>query len=95
MRSGPKEFQVAHASEQLTADRHYLAAWALTHYLTFNRRLLGTKALDAYVKALGGEAGAAEALDAFRGLVGEPLPKFEKTFRAYLGKLRPDGTTGM
>ncbi|MGL4550992.1 MAG: DUF1570 domain-containing protein [Gemmataceae bacterium] len=91
LRSGPKEFQVAHAAEQLTADRHYLAAWALAHYLTFDRRLLGTKALDGYVKALGREAGPAEA---FRDLVGEPLPKFEEAFQAYLRKLRPDGSTG-
>jgi hypothetical protein len=91
LKSGPRDFQVAHTAEQLTSDRHYLAAWALAHYLTFNRELLGTRALDDYVAALGREVGPATA---FRDLVGEPLEKFEEAWLAYLKKLRPDGTTG-
>jgi hypothetical protein len=30
--------------------------------------------------------------EAFAELVGEPLPQFEKGFRQYLQRLRPDGT---
>jgi hypothetical protein len=73
------------------ADRCYLASWALTFYLTFEKRLLGTKALDDYVHSL---KRGTDVLLAFRDLVGQPLPAFEKEYLEYLKKLRPDGTTG-
>ncbi|MFQ3651702.1 MAG: DUF1570 domain-containing protein, partial [Gemmataceae bacterium] len=53
LRSGPKEFLVGHGSDRPTSDRFYLAAWALTHYLTFERRQLSSTALETYVRALG------------------------------------------
>jgi hypothetical protein len=90
LRSGPRQFQVAHAAERQASDRHYLASWALAFYLTFERRLLGTRALDDYVKATGrGD----DPLKAFEELVGQPLPEFEKAYLEYLKNLRPDGTT--
>jgi hypothetical protein len=88
LRSGPKQFQVAHASDKQLSDQHYLAAWALAFYLTFDRKLLGTKALDDYVRALGR---GAEPLDAFGELVGKPLAQFEQDWQQYLAGLRPDG----
>lgn len=91
LRSGPKEFQVAHSSQQVAADRYYLAAWAVTHYLMFERRLLGTPALDGYVKRLGRDEGSQTA---FRELVGQPLPVFETALQTYMMKLRPDGSVG-
>ena len=60
-------------------------------YLTFDRHLLGTPALDRYVRALGRDADPREA---FRALVGQPPGKFEEEFLAYLRKLRADGTVG-
>jgi hypothetical protein len=89
LRSGPRDFQVAHASDQAVADRYYLASWALAFYLTFERRLLGTPALDQYVHAL---RRGTDALEAFRALVGQPLPAFEQAFRQYVQRLRTDGT---
>lgn len=87
--SGPKQFQVAHAGDRQASDRYYLASWALAFYLTFDRKLLGTRALDDYARALRrGEAAPA----AFRALVGQPLPQFEKEYLEYLKRLRPDGT---
>ena len=88
LKSGAKQFVVAHATDRAAADRHYLASWALAFYLAFERRLLGTKQLDQYVQALqrGGDP-----LATFRDLVGQPLPQFEKEFRLYLIVLRPDG----
>lgn len=90
LRSGPRQFQVAHASEQQASDRYYLAAWALTFYLTFEQRLLGGKALDDYVAAL--ERGT-EPLTAFQDLVGQPLPAFEKGYLTYLRHLQENGTS--
>jgi hypothetical protein len=90
LRSGPRQFVVAHGGDKAAADRHYLASWALTFYLTFEKKVLGTKSLDEYVIAL---HRGADPLVAFRGLVGQPLPKFEKEFQEYLKHLRPDGTS--
>jgi hypothetical protein len=89
LRSGPKQFQVAHATEKQVSDQHYLASWALGFYLTFDRKLLGTKALDDYVRAL--QRGT-DPLEAFQDLVGAPLPQFEKDFRQYLSQLQSDGS---
>jgi hypothetical protein len=91
LRSTPKQFQVAHLSDQRVSDRYYLASWALAFHLTFERKLLGTKAMDDYVHSL---KRGADALVAFRDLVGKPLGQFEKEYLQYLKKLRPDGTTG-
>jgi hypothetical protein len=89
LQSGPKQFQVAHAAEQQASDRYYLASWALAFYLTFERKLLGTPALDEYVRAVRRGDGP---LEAFATLVGRPLPEFEKAYLQYLKNLRADGT---
>jgi hypothetical protein len=90
LRAGPKEFVVAHASDQQVSDRYYTASWALAFYLTFERRKLGTPELDEYVRAL--QRGT-DPLEAFQNLVGQALPAFEKAFRHYLLSLQTDGTT--
>jgi hypothetical protein len=89
LRSGPRQFLVQHATEKQGSDRHYLTSWALAHYLTFERRLLGTPAMDRYVLTL---KRGAEPLQAFADLTGEPPPRLEKEFHRYLLRLRPDGT---
>jgi hypothetical protein len=90
LKSGPKQFLVAHAADQQISDRYYLASWSVAFYLTFDRKVLGTKALDEYVKAL---QHGVEPQEAFRTLVGMPLPQFEKQFQQYLKQLLQDGTT--
>lgn len=89
LKAGPKQFLVAHATEQQVADRHYLTSWALAFYLNFDRRLLGSPRLDSYVHAL---KRGADPQEAFRDLVGKPLPEFEKDFQHYLQKLKSDGS---
>jgi hypothetical protein len=91
LRSGPGQFQVAHGGDRQASDRHYLASWALAFYLTFERRLLGSAALDEYVRAL---HRGAEPVGAFAALTGQPLAEFEQRFHDYLRHLRPDGTAG-
>jgi hypothetical protein len=90
LRAGPRPFQVAHASQRQASDRYYLASWALTFHLTFQRQLLGAR-LDEYVRAL---HRGTDPVEAFRDLVGQPLAAFEKDFRQYLQHLRPDGRAG-
>jgi hypothetical protein len=90
LKSSSKQFLVHHATEKETSDRFYLTSWSLAHFLTFERHLLGAKALDQYVHSLHHEA---DPLEAFRTLVDEPLPQFEKHFHKYLELLTPEGTT--
>lgn len=91
LRSGAKHFQVAHDGDKQVSDRYYLASWALAFYLTFDRKLLGTPALDAYVRRL--QRGT-DPLEAFRELTGQPLSAFERDYRQYLEHLRQDGRIG-
>ena len=86
-----KSFQVAHSRDEQVSDAYYRAAWALSVYLTFEKRVLGTKALDDYVAAL---KRGTDPLLAFGDLVGKPLPAFEKELGEYVANLRSDGTVG-
>ena len=66
-------------------NRYYGRAWGLAYYLTFERNLLGTQALDAYVaKGAGQESPAAR----FEKLVGVPLAKFEPQWRKFIAGLK-------
>jgi hypothetical protein len=91
LRANGENFRVAHAVDQQVSDRYYLASWALSFHLAFERKLLGTRALDDYVLEL---YRGTDPLAAFSKLVGEPLPTFEKEFLEYLQHLRPNGTAG-
>jgi Protein of unknown function (DUF1570) len=81
-------FVVTHAGKRPEADRAYVATWALASYLMFDRRALGSAALDEFVKTVnaGGEPTAA-----FEKLVGQPSAEFEKAFHAWLRRLLPNG----
>ncbi len=83
-----KHFSVAHRSEALVSDQYFQASWALAYYLTYERKLLGTEALDAYVQSL---KRGTDPQQAFRDLVGKPLDEFEAGFHDYLLNLPKDG----
>ncbi len=89
LRTGQEQFVTAHAGEKEVADRHYLSAWAVAHYLTFGRKVVGTKGLDDYLIAVNTGTDPAKA---FEKLVGQDLPAFEKDWHEYLRKLQPDGS---
>jgi hypothetical protein len=88
LKSTAKDFQVAHATSRQLSDRYYLASWALAHHLTFGRKVLGSKAMNEYVRAL---KHGTDPLLAFRDLVGQPLDQFEKSHHQFLIALRPEG----
>ena len=88
--SRPGDFLAAHAADKAATDRYYLTSWALAFHLTFERRLLGSAALDNYLAAL---ARGTDPDAAFAALVGQPLPAFERDFHRYLLQLQPDGST--
>jgi hypothetical protein len=87
--AGSSKFLVHPAGDEQISDQYYLNAWALSFYLAFDRHVLGTPALDHYVHAL---KRGADVEEAFRQLVGQSVPEFERGFHQYLLKLRPDGS---
>jgi hypothetical protein len=88
LRTGREQFVTSPTSEKEIADRNYLTAWALAHYLAFGRPVVGTKGLDDYLIAVNTGTDPAKA---FAALAGKDLPAFEKHWHEYLRKLQPDG----
>ena len=64
--TGRDAFLATHADQKLASDRAYLTCWALGHYLTFDRRLIGTDAFNKYLVAMNG-GGDSEAQTFKRG----------------------------
>jgi hypothetical protein len=81
-------FVVNHAGQRFTADRMYVATWAVASYLMFDRRVLGTTGLDDFVRACHKGEDPVRALEA---LVGQPLGEFEAAFHEWLKRLLPNG----
>lgn len=86
---GRDAFLANHADQKAAADRAYLTAWALAHYLTFDQRLIGTEAFKEYLIAL--NCGS-DPRESFEILVERKLDEFEKDFHDYIAKLQPDGS---
>ncbi len=73
--AGPEKFLEEDAEHRdPDSARYYAYAWGLAHYLAFEKRLLSSPALDAYVAK--GAKGLAPARRLER-LVGEPLSRFQ------------------
>jgi len=86
--TGRDAFLASHADQKTASDRAYLTCWALAHYLTFDRRLIGTPAFHKYLIAVNSGGNAKEA---FAALVGQDLTAFEKDWHSYLTRLLPNG----
>jgi hypothetical protein len=89
--AGKDAFLAHHPDRRAVADRAYLTSWALAHYLTFGRRVIGTDGFKKYLVAVNS---GDDPRQAFAGLVGQPLPAFEADWHAHLLRLQPDGTLG-
>jgi hypothetical protein len=87
--TGRDAFLASHADQKAASDRAYLTSWALAHYLTFERRLIGTDAFHNYLKAVNSGENARTAFAAF---VGQPLAAFESAWHEYLVRLQTNGT---
>ena len=86
--TGRDAFLASHADQKAASDRAYLSSWALAHYLTFDRGVIGTDAFRKYLVAVNG---GGDPRKAFAELVGKELPAFEKDWHDYLLRLRPSG----
>jgi len=88
LKVGKREFIVGHDG-RAEAERAYLTSWGLAFYLTFERRLLGTPAMDVYVQNLRRGMNPEKALS---DLVGQPIDKVEMDFRRFMQQLQADGS---
>ncbi len=82
-------FVEVHRPRATDATMAYHTSWAVAMHLTFERRLVGTQALDTYLIAI--NSGTSPRL-AFETLVGKDIAAYEAELRDYLRRLRPDGT---
>jgi hypothetical protein len=89
LRSGSSHFLVVHADAQRLSNEYYLASWALSFYLTFELKKIGTPEMDQYVRSL--LQPGTDPVPAFERFVDRPLEEFEKQFHAYLRRLGNDG----
>lgn len=89
LRAGKESFVALHSDQKSIADRTYLTAWAAAFHLTFEKKLLGTPELDAFLTAI--NAGADPATT-FAELVGMDVKTYDRALRDYILHLLPDGT---
>ena len=83
--AGPEKFLVADGTSPAAADRYYGYAWGLVYYLTFEKGVLGTPALDAYVSA---GAKATPPAARLEKLTGMPPRKLEAQWHDYVLSLQ-------
>jgi len=79
LRARQEAFLVMHGPGRTSSSRHYLYSWGVVYYLTVHRSLLTRQALDQYVDR---RADRPDPIKRFERLVGMPLAKFEREWRA-------------
>ena len=82
--AGKGQFLEMADARPAAVDRYYAHAWGLAYYLTFEKRLLGSPALETYLQATSGRL---TPLARFEKLIGEPADKFDQQWRAYIRDL--------
>mgnify|MGYP002623315185 CR=1 FL=1 len=80
-------FLVGKGQSREASGRHYLYAWGLTYHLAFER-VIGTLALDEYLRATNKDSPVVARFERF---VGQPLPEFESQWRAAMLSLGKGG----
>lgn len=86
--TGKDAFLAVHADQRAAADRAYLTSWALAYYLTFERRMVGTREFHKYLAAVNS---GGDPRRAFSTWAGRDLEAFEKQWHSYLLRLQSDG----
>jgi regulator of replication initiation timing len=82
--AGESQFLLTAAVPPAAVDRYYVHAWGVAYYLTFEKHLLGGPALEKYLQA--GNA-RLDPVQRFVQLIGMPLDRFEREWRAYIQAL--------
>jgi hypothetical protein len=89
LRAGKDSFLAAHVDQRTAADRAYLTSWAMTYWLTFDRRAVGTREFEEYLIAVNS---GGDPVEAFERWVGTDVKSAEKELHDYLMRLRVDGS---
>lgn len=89
LRAGKDSFLAAHADQRTAADRAYLTSWALTYWLTLDRRAVGTREFEEYLVAVNS---GGDPVEAFEKWIGADVKSAEKELHDYLLRLRVDGS---
>ena len=74
-------FLILAASRPAAVDRYYVNAWGLAYYLTFEKRLLNSPALEKYLRSENARLAPAER---FQVLVGMPPAQLEEQWRSFI-----------
>jgi hypothetical protein len=82
--ASPANFLILAASRPAAVDRYYVNAWGLAYYLTFEKRVLNSPALERYLRS---ESARLSPADRFQLLVGMPPAQLEEQWRAYIAGL--------
>jgi hypothetical protein len=77
--TSPGNFLIVAASRPAAIDRYYVNAWGLAYYLTFEKRLLNSPALEKYLRS---ENARLDPGERFQLLVGMTPAQFEEQWRA-------------
>lgn len=86
--SSSRTFVVTHDGQRPAADRAYVAAWALSAYLLFERRALASTEFDECIKSTNAGHPPAKCFERFAGC---PMAELEKSFHTWLKQLTPGG----
>jgi hypothetical protein len=89
LRAGKDSFLAVHADQRSAADRAYLTSWALTYWLTFDKRAVGAGAFEEYLVVVNS---GGDPVAAFEKWVGKDVRSAEKELHDYLRRLRVDGS---
>ncbi|MCE9548137.1 MAG: DUF1570 domain-containing protein [Planctomycetia bacterium] len=82
------DFLEGHQDATPSGNRLYVYAWGLAYYLTFERQLLGTPAMEEYLSK---SKTPRDPTERFEKLVGRPLAEFEVEWRRAMTAAR-DGS---
>ena len=82
--AGEDKFLVLADTRPAAVEQYYVYAWGLAYYLTFEKRLLGSPALEKYLQPGNPRLAPTQR---FEQLIGMPLEQFEREWQAYIRKL--------
>ena len=82
--AGAGQFIETAGTRSAVVDRYYVHAWGLAYYLTFEKHLLGSTALEKYLQVGNARLGPPER---FQRLMGSGLEQVEREWRAYIRSL--------
>ena len=79
--AGEGQFLLTGQHAPAAVDRYYVHAWGVAYYLTFEKHLLGSPALEKYLQSGNGRLPPGQR---FQELIGMPPGQFEKEWREYI-----------